>query len=51
MKTDVVLDASVAYKWIIDEGGPTQQTALKLRKEFLIGKIKVIAPDIVLYEI
>lgn len=46
-----VLDASVVYKWVIDEDHPTQQAALKLREEFLLGKTKVIAPDIIFYEI
>ncbi|MBI4039181.1 type II toxin-antitoxin system VapC family toxin [Candidatus Daviesbacteria bacterium] len=47
----IVLDASVVYKWIIDEDHPTQVLALRLREEFLLGKTKAMAPNIIFYEI
>lgn len=34
----LVADASVVYKWVIDEDDLTKVAALKLREEFLIVK-------------
>lgn len=47
----IVVDASVVYKWIVDEEGRDTQSARKLRDDYLNGKIQVTAPDILLYEI
>lgn len=47
----IVVDASVVYKWIVDEEGGDTRSARKLRDDYLSGKIQVTAPDILLYEI
>ena len=48
----VVLDASVVYKWFVDEKPQIlTTTARKIRKSFVEGKQEVTAPDILLYEL
>jgi predicted nucleic acid-binding protein len=48
----VVLDASVIYKWLVDEK-PTKLTiaARKIRLLYLEGSEEVIAPNILIYEL
>lgn len=48
----VILDASVIYKWFVDEE-PQKLTinARNFRKSFLEGKQEVAAPNILLYEL
>ncbi len=48
----VVLDASVVYKWFVDEK-PQNLTAVarNIRKSFVEEKQEVTAPDILLYEL
>lgn len=44
-----VLDTSVIYKWYVEENGSEQ--ALKILSDFIVGKIEISVPDLVLYEL
>jgi predicted nucleic acid-binding protein len=46
---EVVLDASVATKWFIDEAGSS--AALKLLDAHLEGRTTVVAPTLLVYEV
>jgi len=43
-----VIDTSVLIKWFIKE--IKRESALKIRDSYLKGEIKLIAPDLILYE-
>lgn len=45
----VVIDTSIAYKWIREED--TRHLSLELLNRFLSGKEEVLVPDILLYEL
>ncbi|MCL4360219.1 type II toxin-antitoxin system VapC family toxin [Patescibacteria group bacterium] len=47
----IVVDASVVYKWVVDEQDEATRRAVKLRNTYLAKREKVVAPDILLYEI
>lgn len=47
--TKLVLDASVAVKWFVQEDN--REVALKLREEHVRGFLLLLAPDIIVYEI
>lgn len=47
----IVVDASVVFKWIVSEDETSTRAARQLRQQYLLGKEKIIAPDILLYEI
>ena len=40
----LVLDSSVAVKWVLEE--PGTEKALELRGDFLAGRHELIAPDV-----
>ncbi|MBI5400269.1 type II toxin-antitoxin system VapC family toxin [Candidatus Saganbacteria bacterium] len=44
-----VVDASVVYKWFVEEGGSDR--AGKILKDFVNGAIELSAPDLLYYEI
>ena len=44
-----VVDASVAIKWFVEE--PGSATALGLRASHVQGKLQLIAPELIIYEI
>ena len=44
-----VLDASVAVKWYIPEEG--RKRALRLRQDYTDGKIDLIAPNLIFFEV
>src|SRR3989339_1098632 len=44
-----VLDASVVLKWFVEENDSDK--ARKIRDDYVEGKIKIIVPDLLLYEI
>ena len=44
-----VVDASVAVKWFVDEDGSDK--ARRLRDNFLVGRVDLIAPDLLRYEV
>ena len=46
---EIILDASVAIKWFTEE--TSHEKAKKFRERFLDGKINIIVPDLILYEI
>lgn len=46
----VVIDASVAWKWLVLDEVLTEQ-AVRLLERFLKEEEKIIAPDIILYEL
>lgn len=46
----VVIDASVAWKWLVQDEVLTEQ-AIRLLEKFLKDEEKIIAPDIILYEL
>ena len=48
-RTEAVVDASVAVKWLSEEEGT--QAALKLREEHIEGVNILSAPDLLLYEL
>jgi predicted nucleic acid-binding protein len=47
----IILDASVIYKWIVNEDEISTRKARAIRQRYLSGKEKISAPDILLYEI
>lgn len=47
----VVVDASVAYKWITEEDANTDSPALNLLGQLMEAKEDVLIPDIMLYEL
>jgi len=47
----IVLDASVVYKWIVNEDEVSTKKARAIRQRYLSGKETISAPDILLYEI
>lgn len=46
---ELILDASVIIKWFLDE--PLSEKALAYRNQHLDGKIKIIAPSLLAFEI
>ena len=48
-RAEVVLDASVVVKWFSKEEG--SDLALKLRDEHLAGRMTLISPDLLIYEV
>lgn len=47
----MILDASVVFKWIRDGEEPNRDTALRLLKDHLSGKEKIIIPNFLYLEI
>ena len=45
----IVVDASVAVKWFLDEPGSAQ--ARELRRRFHLGDVELAAPDLLIYEV
>ena len=45
----MIIDASVIAKWFLDEKGTN--VALKIREDYLNGKIDIEIPDLLIYEI
>ncbi len=44
-----VLDASVAVKWFVEE--QDRDRALQVREDYALGKIELLAPGLMLYEV
>ena len=44
-----ILDASVAVKWFVNE--PERDKALGVREDYVHGRIKLLAPALILYEV
>lgn len=49
-RAEVILDASVAVKWFSREEEESDP-ALKLRDEHLAGRMTLIFPDLLIYEV
>jgi predicted nucleic acid-binding protein len=49
MPKAVVVDASVIVKWFVEEEG--SQRALEIRNKYIDGEIKLIAPEIIIFEV
>lgn len=47
----VVLDSSVVLKWILPSDEPFRAESLRIRNDLEAGKIGVLTPDLLLYEI
>ena len=45
----VVVDASIIVKWFVEEEGSDE--AIKIRDEYINGKIKLIAPELINFEV
>ncbi|MHA1401584.1 MAG: type II toxin-antitoxin system VapC family toxin [Candidatus Heimdallarchaeaceae archaeon] len=45
----IVIDASVLVKWFINESD--SKYAIWIRNQYIEGTIKIIAPDLILYEV
>jgi len=45
----VVVDASVVVKWFVYEGNSDK--ALEIRDEYISGELKLIAPEIINFEV
>ncbi|MBM3294824.1 MAG: type II toxin-antitoxin system VapC family toxin [Candidatus Aminicenantes bacterium] len=45
------LDASVVVKWFLRRDEPGRAAALRLREEYRGGRIEIICPDLLAYEI
>ena len=46
--TEVVVDASVIVKWFVEEEGSNK--SLKLRDQYIEGSIRIIAPELMVFE-
>ena len=46
--TEVVVDASIVVKWFVEEEGSGK--SLKLRDRYIEGKIRIIAPELMIFE-
>jgi len=46
----IIVDASVVYKWFIDEDEPATTFSRTIANTFLQKKVNIIIPDILLYE-
>ena len=46
--TEVVVDASIVVKWFVEEEGSDK--SLKLRDRYIEGEIKLIAPELMIFE-
>jgi len=49
-KIKLVIDASVAVKWIIP-GGPGEDEAKTLKNEIVLGGLEAYAPELIIYEL
>jgi len=45
---EVVVDASIVVKWFVEEEGSDK--SLKLRDQYIEGKIRIIAPELMIFE-
>ena len=45
---EVVVDASIIVKWFVEEEGSDK--SLKLRDRYIEGEIKLIAPELMIFE-
>jgi len=45
---EVVVDASVIVKWFVEEEGSDK--SLKLRDQYIEGRIRIIAPELMVFE-
>ena len=48
MSDCVIVDASFAVKWVVDELGTPEATAL--RRDWLAAGVRIVAPRLILYE-
>ncbi len=46
---EAVVDASVVVKWLVEEEG--SERALRLRDRYIDGKIEIIAPELITFEV
>lgn len=46
---EVVVDASLIVKWFVEEEGSDK--SLKLRDRYIEGKIRIIAPELIFFEV
>lgn len=49
MPKAAVVDASVIVKWFVEEEG--SERALEIRNKYIEGEIKLIAPEIIIFEV
>lgn len=47
----IVIDASVAFKWLKSENEPYHKEAIKILKDHLGKKTEILAPDLIFIEI
>lgn len=47
----IIVDASVIYKWLIDEDEPATTISRSILDAFLNKKLNIVVPDILLYEL
>ena len=45
---EVVVDASIIVKWFVEEEGSDK--SLKLRDRYIEGEIRIIAPELMIFE-
>ncbi|MGB9895581.1 MAG: type II toxin-antitoxin system VapC family toxin [Thermoproteota archaeon] len=45
----VVVDASVIVKWFVEE--ENSDNAIKIRDKYIEGEIKLVAPEIITFEV
>ncbi len=48
---DLICDASVIIKWFVKHQEQDRQQAIRIRNQLLQGKLRIIVPDLILYEI
>ena len=51
MANIIIVDASVVYKWLIDEPGEETKRARKLRDRYSLGEIELLVPNLLFIEI
>ncbi|MEK7592637.1 MAG: type II toxin-antitoxin system VapC family toxin [Patescibacteria group bacterium] len=47
----IIVDASVVYKWLIDEPGEETKRARKLRDRYSLGELELLVPNLLYIEI
>lgn len=51
MKPTLVIDSSIAFKWLVTKNEVNVKEADKILQDFISGKVKIIMPEIAKYEI
>ncbi|MBI5613448.1 type II toxin-antitoxin system VapC family toxin [Candidatus Gottesmanbacteria bacterium] len=51
MEKIIIPDASVVYKWLVDEPGEDTRKARKIRERYVMGESEILVPSLLFIEI